>query len=285
MGLFDGCLLASDIDDTLLYSGYINPINIEKINYFIKEGGVFSLASGRSAKALYPIVKEIGGISVCVTANGSMIYDFSTSKVLYEEHIPKTDYHIAADIMKSSPAVGVEVHTGMDILVINRTSECDDHAEYEDLEPRYVSFEEAEGYGWNKVLYLCNSEKERKSLREEASKNSSASFFLETTAVINGKVRYYFEQVPKNISKNSALERLCKMRGIKAGGYFSIGDYYNDVEMLKGADISAVPCAAPEDVKIYADYITVSCKDGAVADFIDYLTGVMSGRNKTRTLK
>ena len=31
MGIFDGCLLACDVDDTLVASGYINPENIEKI--------------------------------------------------------------------------------------------------------------------------------------------------------------------------------------------------------------------------------------------------------------
>ena len=39
MGIFDGCLLACDIDDTLVKNGYINPKNIEKIHYFISEGG------------------------------------------------------------------------------------------------------------------------------------------------------------------------------------------------------------------------------------------------------
>ena len=41
MGIFDGCLLASDIDGTLQENGYINPKNIEKIKYFVQEGGKF----------------------------------------------------------------------------------------------------------------------------------------------------------------------------------------------------------------------------------------------------
>ena len=51
-----------------------------------------------------------------------------------------------------------------------------------------------------------------------------------------------------------------------------MGDYYNDLEMIKKADVSAVPEDAPEDIKAYADFIAGSCEDGAVADFIDYLT-------------
>ena len=36
MGIFDGCLLASDIDGTLLLNGEIPKINLEKIDWFKK---------------------------------------------------------------------------------------------------------------------------------------------------------------------------------------------------------------------------------------------------------
>lgn len=55
-----------------------------------------------------------------------------------------------------------------------------------------------------------------------------------------------------------------------------IGDFYNDIEMLKNADICAVPQGSPEEIKALADFVAVSCKDGAVADFIDYLTKIHS---------
>ena len=36
MGLFSDCLFGCDIDGTLLADGFINPRNIEKIEYFYK---------------------------------------------------------------------------------------------------------------------------------------------------------------------------------------------------------------------------------------------------------
>mgnify|MGYP001536752143 FL=1 len=62
-----------------------------------------------------------------------------------------------------------------------------------------------------------------------------------------------------------------RILNIKKGGLFAIGDYYNDLEMIKKADISAVPAGTPRDIEMYADYTACSCEDGAVADFIDYL--------------
>ena len=37
MGIFENCLLASDIDGTLMENGYINPKNLEKIEFFMNE--------------------------------------------------------------------------------------------------------------------------------------------------------------------------------------------------------------------------------------------------------
>ena len=44
------------------------------------------------------------------------------------------------------------------------------------------------------------------------------------------------------------------------------------------ADISAVSKDTPDDIKAFADYRACSCEDGAVADFIDYLTEIKSDR-------
>ena len=77
--------------------------------------------------------------------------------------------------------------------------------------------------------------------------------------------------MPKGVSKGTALKHLRSVLGIKDGCLFGIGDYYNDVEMLKVVDIPAVTLGAPDDLKQMAKYITCSCADGAVADFIDYL--------------
>ena len=41
--------------------------------------------------------------------------------------------------------------------------------------------------------------------------------------------------------------------------------------MIKAADISAVPCGSPEDVKQAATITVGDVKNGAVADFIEYL--------------
>lgn len=275
MGLFDNCLLACDIDGTLMINGYINPINVEKIEYFMSEGGSFSISTGRSVLAISDVLNTLKRVSPSIVANGCMIYDYENEKIVYENVLPESDHHLANEIINSGIKAGIEVHCGTNAYTVNRTELVTEHQVYEKFDAPDVTVEEITNKKWHKVICALDSAEERDQLKAHMLKYESNCDFIETCAVIGGEFRNYFELVPTGVSKASALKELCKILNIKEGGLFAIGDYYNDVQMLKLADISAVPCDSPEDVKALAKYITKTCEDGAVADFIDYLTNLM----------
>lgn len=272
MGLFSGCLLACDIDGTLLVNGIINPRNIEKIEYFMNEGGNFSLSTGRTVGAVGPVLSKLKRVSPSIVSNGCMIYDYENKKVLDELYVPKSDYFIVKKVLDMGLNVGIEVHSGDKVLTVFRNAETDIHQEYEWLEGIAVSFEEASRYRWNKVVMMFEDEETLRAVKEMIAGEETQASFVDTSAVIARKRRRYYEQFPKGVSKASALDKLTKILNIKKGGLFAIGDYYNDLEMIKKADISAVPAGTPRDIEMYADYTACSCEDGAVADFIDYLS-------------
>lgn len=271
MGLFDGCLLACDIDGTLVDDGYINPRNIEKIEYFVREGGKFCLCTGRSLAAITLILQKVGCVSCSVVVNGSMIYDHNENKVLFEAFLPQKDRAVAEKVYNEVPDVGMEIHSGDKVFTIRRTAETDDHQRYEGLPTEIVDFKTAYGYNWNKAIFLPNSDEENMAVKAVTENTDTDSVFVDTSATLYGKVRKYYEQMPKGMSKFTSLKKLCEILGIENGKLFAIGDYYNDLEMIKNADISATTEESPDDIKQYADFITGKCRDGAVADFIDYL--------------
>ena len=80
-----------------------------------------------------------------------------------------------------------------------------------------------------------------------------------------------FEMLPGSSSKGDAIEKLTTITGVKRENVVAIGDYHNDLEMLRFAGISAAPSNAHEDVKDVADLIVGPSSEGAVADFIEYL--------------
>ena len=87
MPKFDKVLLASDFDNTLVYTEGalargedVPPMserNREAIEYFIQNGGYFSISTGRALPAFVRYAKDLPCNAPCVIANGAGIYDFS----------------------------------------------------------------------------------------------------------------------------------------------------------------------------------------------------------------
>ena len=280
MGLFDGCLLASDIDGTLISSGYINPKNIEKIEFFINEGGIFVLSTGRSFVAFDDVLEKVKQVSYSIALNGCIIYDYNKADVIFSQTLPASDFEIVNKVLETGINVGIEIHTENKVYTINRTKNTDLHQVYEKFVSPDISFEEVVNYNWNKVLYIFDNSNDREKLKKILSAEKTNCTFIDTCAIIDGKLQNYYEQIPNGVSKAIALDKLCKRLNINNSRLFAIGDYYNDLEMLNQAYISAVPIASPEEVKKIADYITVECNEGAVADFIDFLTSKLSAGNR-----
>ncbi len=272
MGIFDGCLLASDIDGTLLADGVVPQANAEKIKFFMREGGMFSLATGRTPCAVGPILDVLGTVSPSVYGNGCMIYDFADNSFLFQEVLPNAAKDFVKDVLCEMGDVGIEIHSGTDIFVVRETQETIDHKNYENFKVKCIDYNDVLMYNWNKVICLLNEKEQILQIEEIASRYSLHSEFFRTTATIYGRVRYYFEQVSKSISKSAGLKRLCEIFNIKKGCFYTIGDYFNDLSMLEAADISACPYDSPREIIDAATITVKKAENGAVADFIDYLT-------------
>ena len=51
----------------------------------------------------------------------------------------------------------------------------------------------------------------------------------------------------------------------------AIGDFYNDLEMIRTADIGVAVANAPDDIKAQADMVVCSVLEGATADLVSKL--------------
>ena len=278
MGLFDGCFLACDIDGTLMTNNVIAPRCVEKIRKFVSEGGIFALSTGRSLGAVSMVLEQLPGlIGPSVVSNGAMMYDYSCNKILQESAVCDDDRELIINIYNDMPQIGIELHIGDKVMILRRNREIDDHEYHERLESCEITPQEAMKHSWTKALAVADDEESRELLYKYVERlEPKGSNFIRTAAFLDGTMRHYVELIPNGVNKNSTLQKLCKILNIKKGCYFAIGDYYNDFDMLKGADVSACPIGSPEDIKREVDFVVGSPEDGAVADFIDHLSEIMS---------
>ncbi len=82
---------------------------------------------------------------------------------------------------------------------------------------------------------------------------------------------YFMEITAIGIEKAKALTRMIEHLKIDQTQLAACGDGLNDLSMLEYAGLSVAMANAYEQVKLAADYITLSNKDDGVADFIEKL--------------
>ena len=77
-----------------------------------------------------------------------------------------------------------------------------------------------------------------------------------------------FEILPKNTDKGAIIAPLAEMLGIDINRTIAIGDYNNDIPMLRAAKLGIAVKNACPDAKDAADLITVSNDEHAIAQVI-----------------
>ena len=88
---FDGLLLVSDFDDTLYDSHHRVPErNLKALDYFRRQGGRFTVATGRAHRTFSPHVHLVPIDVPVVLSNGSALYDFRQERMLVQTFLSST---------------------------------------------------------------------------------------------------------------------------------------------------------------------------------------------------
>lgn len=272
MKKFENCLLVSDIDGTLMEMGYINPKNLAAIEEFISLGGTFCIATGRCVPAIEHIVCNFKNLTHAIVYNGGMIYDYTKRAPIMERTLEDSDKEFFKILLERIPELGVEIYCGNDLYMINWSEACQVHFDYERLSYKMATYEQLEKLKWNKAMCYYKADFSETEIDKLINEFKGVNCeYTRAAFSINGVDYRGYEQLPGGANKGFALGKLSSLLGIPSGKTFAIGDYYNDTAMLKAADISACPSESPEDIKQLVDFVGCACRDGAVADFIEYL--------------
>lgn len=232
MGKFDGILLATDLDGTLLMNDKtVSEENADAIRRFQNEGGLFTVATGRYPDFLLNY-SESFKVNECVIAlNGNMIYNLSNEKMLYVSRMNRTSIKdildLALDTFKN------------EIRLIDINDETESYI-YEGTIRRDVC----------KCVIVADSAASAVKIRDALRKAYGDSYKVvrswdtgvEIYDLKSGKGEC-IEYIRKNINP-SIRKTVC------------VGDFENDISMLELADIGyAVKNSAPDALKA-ADKIT-----------------------------
>lgn len=265
---FEGYLLVSDMDGTLLNSkGEISERNKKAIEYFVENGGVFTIATGRMRDSVRGFLCDLQVGLPIIIYNGAKIYDFKSEKALHEDSIIDERKEIVKKILDKYPTLGIEVFSDEVDYIVRRckytdrlgTSVCDTVSEL----PQ--DFYEKK---WTKILILG----ERHELDElEDNFNRICD---KATAIRSGEV--FLEIVPDFTSKGEALKKLIKEYKIDPSKVIAVGDNMNDKEMLQVAQFGFGISNGEKRLVESAKYKAPSNDE----DAIDYIVKWIEDRTK-----
>ncbi len=261
MGKYSGYMICTDLDGTFTQLSenqemYISRENIQAVECFKAEGGLFTFSTGRRPdyikENIFPFVKPNAPM---ITVNGASIFDWERNEILKSVFLPKNVLDAPLIAYQKFRDSLEEVY-----IIAEREEFCLQYAEenfkekYNDIICRYDN--------WYKFVFRgINEEKTvlfQNFLKGLYSDNCSLPRSWETGQEI----------LSINATKGERAKELKEMYP-DVHTLICVGDYENDISMIEVADKGYAVSNAIESVLKAADYITVANTEGAIAKIIE----------------
>lgn len=269
MRKFEGMLLACDMDGTLLDSDRcISSENLQAIHYFVNEGGLFSLATGRAFAAVTDYLSQLPVNAPYSLLNGSLIMD-AQHQPLHCAGMPVQSYALIEEVLERFPQIGCEVFLPEHILVCRMSAETDHHMRVLHLDYTCVPTSALpDPSGWCQVNFTGAPDKIAV-LRAYLAPYSDAFSAVATMPT-------FCEVTRAGVGKGTALRQIAADCAVPHERVFAIGDSDNDLSMLEYAAVGFVPANATSDILQRADVCVGDNDHHAIAQVIDYLDGYVN---------
>ena len=263
-------LVASDLDGTIIdKNNYIYENNFKAINDLNNNNLNFVICTGKT----YPITKKICSkinASYGIFGNGNQIIDLKTGKEIYKNFLSKNDVLTCIDIAKKHD---LHVHIYTNAIVITekllfldlRNYKLQDGLSEPSMEFKIVN--NIRDYVEKNDFQICKlvitSTSSTKTVKNEilsvldVTATTIRKFGDYKDCIIN-KEYEYIDIMPRNVSKDTALQILGNYLNIKTNEMLTIGDNLNDFDMVKNAGVGVAVANAYDELKKVANYTTVN---------------------------
>lgn len=277
MGKFDGLLLVSDFDNTLVYTEEalrlcvdmppVSDVNRAAVEHFMAEGGIFSIATGRAKPAFETVVDGIPMNGPTVLFNGAAIYDFRQRKYLVTAFLPDTVRKHITQVVTALPEVAAELyHDDNTIHALNANDVTRRHMHVTHSPSIEVDSIEQVPSPISKTLFSTEEEH-----LDALLAYLKAQPWYDDYEVVPSAVTLV-ELTAKGANKGGMVQRMAALLGIQQENVICVGDHANDISMLTWAGEGYAPANA---IPLVLDTPGVrrlpDCRDDAIAALIDSL--------------
>ncbi len=263
MGKFDGILLCTDLDGTLYKNDKtVSEENIRAIEYFKSEGGYFTFVTGRMPyyiSDIYDMTKPNAPIG-CI--NGGGLYDYPNKRYIWNCAAADGVLELVSCVEREVPGIGIQVNTFYNTFFCKENDATVRFRARTGLPLLKCDYNEIKE-PIAKIHFLSLSEEDIQKAADVLSSHplSDRFDFIRSEKTI-------YEILPKGIGKGRSIEKLTEYLGLDPRKTVAVGDYDNDISMIRAAGVGIAVSNASQNTLAAADYITVSNEEHAIARVI-----------------
>lgn len=258
MGKYTGYMIVTDFDGSFAEAGEVSPENARAVRRFQAEGGLFTIASGRNPAFILSKKDSFVPNAPVVSMNGTYISDpLDIEQAVAEFPLDENALEIICSIADRAPVRSVVL---FDANKLNNTWTPDSGLPIREF---FASAPKP----YYKGMFVIDAENMPLLLR-------AAEELCAGNYELNCSWSEGLEMHAKNTGKGECLYVLrdwARSRGIDPLTIIGVGDYANDLSLIKMADIGVAVENAVDLLKEAADRVTVKNTDHAIAKLISEL--------------
>lgn len=265
MKKFDKVLILTDMDGTLLNGqSQISEEDGRAIDYFIENGGLFSVATGRAKRSVENFLPALHTSAPSIVHNGSLIVDLRDGANIRRVDLGDAGMRLVEDILAHYPEVGVEVCLPDDQYVANTNERVVRHHLNVGLVYKEKDYREIE-HPWLKLNLLGTDDVITRIVGRIEEGYSDYLFAQHSFPHLSdvGAV---------GASKGDSALWLRDHLGVSAEDFYTVGDGLNDIELLQSSGANSyAPANAKEPVLACVSHVLPDNDSGAIAALIEIL--------------
>lgn len=276
MGKFDGVLLASDFDNTILNTERprrtgcpVPPIsrrNLDALRYFMEHGGRFAVATGRALPAFRMFADQVPMNAPAVVCNGAALYDFQVEAYLETVELPEQIRQQGQSLLDRFPTAAIEAYHLDNVIHAVRPNEFTRQHQHV-THAGVVAVDSLLDVPMPLVKIMFENDYDSlTALRAFALAQPWAAdyeiFFSDKTLL---------EVTRKGASKGAMVRRLAARLGISMDHVYCVGDENNDISMLTAAAEGFAPANCVENVRNCGATLVADCDHDTLAEIIAIL--------------
>lgn len=264
---FDNVIIMTDIDGTLVTDQKkLLDCDMEAINRFRQGGGTFTLATGRGYSMAKPVAEKINLDVPAVIFNGSAVYDFREDKFLWHSGLPDSAGMIAKELIEAFPDIALEILCEDKVYVpsINRIER--EHLALENVQPIMCGVDEINEESWLKILIAYPPE----TIQNVIDFVNARPDYTSAAHWVRSE-NHYYEMLPLGVNKGSGFQKLLEIMNRQDAFSVGVGDYNNDIELIRDAKLGAAVGSAQQAAKDVADIVVCDNNSGAISEVIEYI--------------